>query len=215
MAWWVVLGHALILSGLSAFIPQRIGRIVMAGDIAVDVFIIVSGFVITNLMLAKKETYLPYIVRRAFRIYPIYVLCLRHRYLDDKPVCRGLYRQTPGPRMRICGSGVSPRNPNTSGSTLACTSPCCTAWCPRTSCRSPAPLSRPGLEPVAGVAILSRRAGSDRAAVRPPHRHAGHRLWRRSSVHASPLPAASWGCGSISRSCRSPSSISFSAFSRA
>lgn len=76
MAWWVVLGHALILSGLSAFIPQRIGRIVMAGDIAVDVFIIVSGFVITNLMLAKKETYLPYIVRRAFRIYPIYVLCL-------------------------------------------------------------------------------------------------------------------------------------------
>ncbi len=76
MAWWVVLGHAIILTGLNIYIPQRLTRVLMAGDIAVDVFIIVSGFVITNLMLAKKEAYLPYIVRRAFRIYPIYLLCL-------------------------------------------------------------------------------------------------------------------------------------------
>ena len=76
MAWWVVLGHAIILTGLNIYIPQRLTRVLMAGDIAVDVFIIVSGFVITNMMIAKKEAYLPYIVRRAFRIYPIYLLCL-------------------------------------------------------------------------------------------------------------------------------------------
>jgi peptidoglycan/LPS O-acetylase OafA/YrhL len=44
-----------------------------AGYTAVNVFIIVSGFVITHLILQQKEDYGPYIVRRAFRIFPVYV----------------------------------------------------------------------------------------------------------------------------------------------
>lgn len=72
MAWWVVIGHAIQLCGLSAAFP----RIAVQGYHGVSVFIILSGFVITHLLLEKKEAYGPYLTRRAFRIFPIYWFCL-------------------------------------------------------------------------------------------------------------------------------------------
>jgi peptidoglycan/LPS O-acetylase OafA/YrhL len=74
LALWVALGHALQLAGFS----KRNGALVaflLRGDAAVSVFIVVSGFVITNLLLSKNEAYGPYIVRRFFRLYPAYVIC--------------------------------------------------------------------------------------------------------------------------------------------
>lgn len=76
MAWWVVVGHAVGLAGLPSWIPAPIVKLLSGGGIAVNVFIIVSGFVITHLLLAKKEAYSTYLARRWFRIFPIYLFCI-------------------------------------------------------------------------------------------------------------------------------------------
>ncbi|MFG1209601.1 acyltransferase [Xanthobacter flavus] len=76
MAWWVVIGHASHLTRASDFLPQTLVRLIERGDIAVNVFIIISGFVITHLIESKRERYAPYLVRRFFRIFPVYLFCL-------------------------------------------------------------------------------------------------------------------------------------------
>ncbi len=76
MAWWVVIGHAIHLLGLEVEMPRFFRLLLTSGDIAVNVFIILSGFVITHLLLVRKETYGSFVVRRAFRIFPIYFVCL-------------------------------------------------------------------------------------------------------------------------------------------
>ena len=43
---------------------------------AVMVFVIISGFVITHLLLERNESYFQYITRRFLRIYPLYAVCL-------------------------------------------------------------------------------------------------------------------------------------------
>jgi peptidoglycan/LPS O-acetylase OafA/YrhL len=47
-----------------------------AGFMAVLVFVIISGFVITHLLLTRNEPYPAYITRRALRIYPVYLVCV-------------------------------------------------------------------------------------------------------------------------------------------
>lgn len=76
MAWWVVLGHASHLGGMAAFLPSWVAELIERGDIAVNVFIIVSGFVITHLIQTSTQSYAPYLIRRFLRIFPIYVGCL-------------------------------------------------------------------------------------------------------------------------------------------
>lgn len=76
MAWWVVLGHGIYLSGTPSFVPSFLIRLFGQVDVAVNVFIVVSGFVITHLLQQKRESYGRYIVRRFFRLYPVYVFCL-------------------------------------------------------------------------------------------------------------------------------------------
>jgi peptidoglycan/LPS O-acetylase OafA/YrhL len=85
MAWWVVLGHALQLAGF--WTPQDTSDYFRGGDwsfklleklinfllhahSAVNVFIILSGFVITHLLIVKNESYLDFISRRFFRLAP-------------------------------------------------------------------------------------------------------------------------------------------------
>lgn len=78
MAWWVVLAHALnILGAPSAegLVGRALGTL-QSADIAVNVFIIISGFVITHLILSREEPYRPYIARRFFRIFPIYIVAI-------------------------------------------------------------------------------------------------------------------------------------------
>ena len=73
MAWWVVICHASQLGGWMSYLPRPIGMLIERGDIAVNVFIIVSGFVITHLILSANEPYGAYLTRRFFRIFPIYI----------------------------------------------------------------------------------------------------------------------------------------------
>lgn len=76
LACWVVVGH--ILWGVG-FLPENVPpivRLAMAGEFAVDVFVILSGFVVTHLLLSKDEPYKIYIVRRFLRLWPMHMVIL-------------------------------------------------------------------------------------------------------------------------------------------
>lgn len=106
MAWWVVSLHALHLAGMTAFESRPVHLAYRAfnhGHSAVDVFIILSGFVITHLLRVKKESYGAYIVRRFFRLFPLLavavlaVLCMPRFYREAFVETPWAYR----PEMRI------------------------------------------------------------------------------------------------------------------
>ncbi len=76
MAWWVVLGHFLVESGFrGAWLPS-LGRIMTNAGYAVDVFVILSGFVITHLLCTQPVSYREFITRRFFRLYPLFLAAL-------------------------------------------------------------------------------------------------------------------------------------------
>ncbi|AXU18970.1 hypothetical protein C7W88_07905 [Novosphingobium sp. THN1] len=80
LALWVAVGHGLQLSGwLKGDNPVH--WLLLRTDAAVYVFMIVSGFVITNLIDSQKETYSKYIFRRLFRLYPAFIVCCVLGYL--------------------------------------------------------------------------------------------------------------------------------------
>lgn len=70
LAWTVVFGH---IARYSALPYTKLGQL---ADYAVLGFIVISGFVIGHLRLASKEPYPAYIVRRFFRLFPAYLVCL-------------------------------------------------------------------------------------------------------------------------------------------
>lgn len=76
MAWWVVISHALALSSATAPFGGRLWDALGDGRGAVQVFMILSGFVIAHLLLSKREPWTVYITRRFFRIFPLYATCL-------------------------------------------------------------------------------------------------------------------------------------------
>ncbi len=74
LAWAVVASHLpLILNiqwfGVGMFAPAL-------GAWSVQLFILVSGFVISGLVIDKQERWSPFIIRRAFRIFPAYLVAL-------------------------------------------------------------------------------------------------------------------------------------------
>lgn len=66
----MVVVHVFWLAGYTGAIQAR------AGAYAVDGFIILSGFVITQLLVAKNEPYGIFIFRRFMRLFPAFVVCL-------------------------------------------------------------------------------------------------------------------------------------------
>ena len=81
LAWIVVFAHIALYTAADIRIPLLQHTLGVAAHQAVSVFIIISGFVISNLLLERKESYVPYITRRFLRIYPLYLVCL----------CAGIY----------------------------------------------------------------------------------------------------------------------------
>lgn len=75
LAWTVVGYHVFTWNAVSERL-HWMHRLDQVGAWAVDVFIIISGFVIAHLLMAKKEPYGLYIARRALRIYPAYLVAL-------------------------------------------------------------------------------------------------------------------------------------------
>lgn len=75
LSWAVVFAHIIHMTGANHTYSFLKGFMNL-GDFAVNVFIMISGFVITSLILEKKENYKTYISRRFLRIYPVYLICL-------------------------------------------------------------------------------------------------------------------------------------------
>lgn len=73
MAWWVVLGH--IAHSLDGGVPL-LDRVLRANGLAVEVFIVISGYVIARLITLQQESYALYVTRRALRIFPLYLVVL-------------------------------------------------------------------------------------------------------------------------------------------
>jgi peptidoglycan/LPS O-acetylase OafA/YrhL len=75
LAWTVVISHIALASNISAGgIGPMLGR---AGPVAVMVFIIISGFVISHLIITREEPFRLYIWRRFMRIFPLFaVMCV-------------------------------------------------------------------------------------------------------------------------------------------
>lgn len=74
LAWIVVLSHIVGLTPLYTLPHTKV--LFESGEFAVRVFIMISGFVIANLAIKARETYGVYIVRRALRLYPAYLISL-------------------------------------------------------------------------------------------------------------------------------------------
>lgn len=82
LAWAVVICHIFQLSNLTIHgIAPMVQR---AGVVAVMVFIIISGFVITHLIIERRERYRVYIIRRFMRIFPLFVVtCIIGYFATD------------------------------------------------------------------------------------------------------------------------------------
>lgn len=76
LAWTVVFGHILSYTGLGQLLPWLAKPMGQLADGAVMVFTILSGFVVTHLLLERREPYRSYITRRFLRIYPVYAVAL-------------------------------------------------------------------------------------------------------------------------------------------
>jgi len=91
LAWWVVSSHILHNSGFGASPDANIlFKLLREGSYAVDVFIILSGFVIFHLLDHRREKYGIFITRRFFRIYPVYIICFAVSLLYSDMVIHNL-----------------------------------------------------------------------------------------------------------------------------
>lgn len=82
LAIWVIIGHVMSFSGLDPHAtyssPLRTLAAEFFGDglYAVELFMMISGFVIFFLLDKKRENYGQFLVRRFFRLYPLYIVLL-------------------------------------------------------------------------------------------------------------------------------------------
>lgn len=72
LAWIVAISHIFVTSGI--YLGKIGSPILFAGHAAVLVFVIISGFVISHLLIERQESYLPYIIRLFFRIFPLFAI---------------------------------------------------------------------------------------------------------------------------------------------
>lgn len=74
MAIWVFITHVVTMATLPLVKTKGAGVILANGQYAVGVFILLSGFVISN--SATTHSWKDFIIRRAFRLFPAYLVCL-------------------------------------------------------------------------------------------------------------------------------------------
>jgi peptidoglycan/LPS O-acetylase OafA/YrhL len=74
LALWVVVDHVLGSSGYEEGALHGVVRLLRRGDLAVDLFVLVSGFVIFYLLDDRRERYSQFVVRRFFRLYPLFAV---------------------------------------------------------------------------------------------------------------------------------------------
>jgi peptidoglycan/LPS O-acetylase OafA/YrhL len=76
LACWVVFSHLLQHSDFSYADLSWPLTLVRNGGLAVRGFMILSGFVITHLLLSKHEPYRLYLCRRFLRLFPVLAICV-------------------------------------------------------------------------------------------------------------------------------------------
>ncbi len=76
LAWWVVFSHLYLHAGIPVENRLPFEFWMASGWIAVEVFIILSGYVIALLIETQNEPYGVFIIRRFFRLAPVYYLLL-------------------------------------------------------------------------------------------------------------------------------------------
>ncbi|MCB1099200.1 MAG: acyltransferase [Verrucomicrobiae bacterium] len=74
MAWWVVFAHLVSLTGNTG--EYRVVDVIADGRTPVEVFMMLSGFVICFLFVVKGPKFAPYLVSRWFRLFPLFCVCL-------------------------------------------------------------------------------------------------------------------------------------------
>jgi peptidoglycan/LPS O-acetylase OafA/YrhL len=74
LAFWVLICHALWGAGYKADESSFLFAVLLNGRYAVEVFIIISGFVIFMLLDTRQETYWQFIIRRFFRLFPLFIV---------------------------------------------------------------------------------------------------------------------------------------------
>lgn len=85
LALWVCVGHFYIfIGGPNCFTLPIIGRILLSNGVAVDGFIVITGFLMTFQYLKREEqepvnrlsTAFIFYIRRLFRLYPVYLVSI-------------------------------------------------------------------------------------------------------------------------------------------
>jgi peptidoglycan/LPS O-acetylase OafA/YrhL len=79
LALWVVVEHTLWACGYShesAGAVPSLGQLALHGGVAVRVFMILSGYLVSRQLLGKDRGWMEFLVRRLFRIYPTYLVAL-------------------------------------------------------------------------------------------------------------------------------------------
>ena len=77
MAFWVWVTHVTTMATMPLLKHSGLGWVLANGSFAVGVFVILSGFVIgLNLSAEQKTSYIPFLIRRGFRLFPAYLFCL-------------------------------------------------------------------------------------------------------------------------------------------
>lgn len=73
LALWVVVCHALWASGYEIEALTGLAKLLRTGSYAVELFIIISGFVIMLALDKQRETHVQFLVRRFFRLSPVFI----------------------------------------------------------------------------------------------------------------------------------------------
>ena len=74
LALWVLVCHVLWAAGFEVEALSGLPKLLRRGEYAVDVFVIVSGFVIFLSLDTRQESYKQFIVRRFFRLFPLFIV---------------------------------------------------------------------------------------------------------------------------------------------
>jgi hypothetical protein len=108
MACWVMFFHIAAFAGMP-FANQ------LRPAVPVDVFILISGFVIAHLVASKREPYGAFIFRRFMRLYPIYLVALvaaiglmdiyRH-IIFDSPLAPFMQSQSPSEKLSMISGSL-------------------------------------------------------------------------------------------------------------
>ena len=84
LALWVAVAHLICWCGYGRMVGEgklaKIWELLAGAEPAAEAFIILSGFAIATLLQSEDVGYGRYMMRRAFRIYPVYLVCLLLAY---------------------------------------------------------------------------------------------------------------------------------------